>query len=678
MKKLKIILQSNIFFICLIILALGFFLIKNFFPNTTKLQADQKEFTGKIIDYKWINEEKVQIKIQLPSEKVLVEWEVPKNENMKAQIMTRSIVRIKGELELPSSSTLPNTFSYQNYLKTENIFWILKAQDLKIIKSGSFIDKIKQKIRNYCDSIENSSYLKRLLLGVKETENEEIEAIYRQNGISHIFAISGMHLSIIYHFILKKLKNQQKKKYIFSLLGLSVYYSVLSFSISSQRAYFFFILETINIMLELQWSKTKMFWINFCIHLLQNPFSIYQIGFQYSFLISFLFITMIKKEKKNLKSLLKNGMMVFAFSFPITAYHSYQINPWTIINNITLIPIVLCFLFPMLLLSLFCPILGVVLKAMIMWFEFLNIQLSKLPFSSLTMPKISIFWILFYYFLLLFYFYFPKKIIFFILSIVVSVWIFYPKWDSNFYVSYLDVGQGDSTLLIFPFQKEVILIDTGYENKARRNYFLTFLKSLGIDKIDTLILTHGDADHMGAAINLVDNIKINKVIFNIDEYNNLEEQLRKLLEEKQIKYIKGLKELNIDQYKLYFLNTKRYDNENDNSTVIYLQFFNYKFLFMGDAGIEKEIDLLKKYNLRNIDFLKVGHHGSNTSSTEEFINEIRPKYSIISVGKNNKYGHPNKEVLEHLEKSKIYRTDINGSIMFKIKKGKLNIKTYGV
>ena len=96
---------------------------------------------------------------------------------------------------------------------------------------------------------------------------------------------------------------------------------------------------------------------------------------------------------------------------------------------------------------------------------------------------------------------------------------------------------------------------------------------------------------------------------------------------------------------------------------------------MGDAGIEKEKDILDKYSISNIDVLKVGHHGSKTSSSKEFINEINPKYSIISVGKNNRYGHPNKEVLENLENSKIYRTDEDGSIMFKIKNNELKIET---
>ena len=96
---------------------------------------------------------------------------------------------------------------------------------------------------------------------------------------------------------------------------------------------------------------------------------------------------------------------------------------------------------------------------------------------------------------------------------------------------------------------------------------------------------------------------------------------------------------------------------------------------MGDAGIEVEEDLIEKYNLQNIDILKVGHHGSRTSSSKEFISEINPRYSIISVGKNNRYGHPNNNVLDNLNNSKIYRTDQDGSIMFKIKNDKLKIET---
>ena len=180
---------------------------------------------------------------------------------------------------------------------------------------------------------------------------------------------------------------------------------------------------------------------------------------------------------------------------------------------------------------------------------------------------------------------------------------------------------------------------------------------------------------MGEAINLVNNIKIEKVIFNCGEFNELEQGLIKVLDKKKIPYYSCITEININNNKLYFLNNKDYDNENDNSSVIYTELNNHKFLFMGDAGVEVEEELIEKFNLQNIAVLKVGHHGSKTSSSKEFINEINPKYSVISVGKNNRYGHPNKEVLNNLEAFKIYRTDQDGSIMFKIKNNKFKIET---
>ena len=180
---------------------------------------------------------------------------------------------------------------------------------------------------------------------------------------------------------------------------------------------------------------------------------------------------------------------------------------------------------------------------------------------------------------------------------------------------------------------------------------------------------------MGEAINLVENFKVEKVIFNCGEFNELEQDLIKVLNKKKITYYSCIKKLDIDDNKLYFLNDKDYGNENDNSSVIYTELNDYKFLLMGDAGVEVEEDLIEKYNLQNIDVLKVGHHGSRTSSSKEFIDEINPRHSVISVAKNNRYGHPNKEVLNTLNKSKIYRTDQDGSILFKIKKNKLNVET---
>ena len=218
--------------------------------------------------------------------------------------------------------------------------------------------------------------------------------------------------------------------------------------------------------------------------------------------------------------------------------------------------------------------------------------------------------------------------------------------------------------------------DTEYTYKIVKNKLLPYLKANGIRQIDNLIISHGDADHMKEAYYLVDNFKVDTVIFNVGEYNELEQELVKLLDKKNVKYQRPTEYLNIGKYKLQFLNTRIYDNENDNSSVIYFNYNNIKMLFMGDAGTDKEDDILDKYDISDIDILKVGHHGSDTSSGVNFIDKIKPKYSVISVGKNNRYGHPKDETLEVLANSKIYRTDLNGSIMFKLKDSKYDIVTY--
>ena len=238
----------------------------------------------------------------------------------------------------------------------------------------------------------------------------------------------------------------------------------------------------------------------------------------------------------------------------------------------------------------------------------------------------------------------------------------------------IDVGQGDSSLIIY--NDNVVMNDTGgTSNYNVSSGCIKLLKSLGYSHIDYLILTHGDYDHMGDSIYLINNYNIKNIVLNNDSFNELESNLIKELKKKKIKYYQNVEKIPISNNIITILNTEEYDNENDNSNVIYIELNNYKFMFMGDAGVDKEKDILERYNISNIDVLKVGHHGSKTSSSKSFINKINPKYSIISVGKNNRYGHPNKEVLNNLDHSKIYRTDEDGSIMFKIKNNKLTIET---
>ena len=252
---------------------------------------------------------------------------------------------------------------------------------------------------------------------------------------------------------------------------------------------------------------------------------------------------------------------------------------------------------------------------------------------------------------------------------------YYCLIDNTLNVTYLDVGQGDA--VVITYKSNTILLDTGGNiySDISNNKIIPYLKSLGKYKIDYLILSHGDYDHMGESINLIDNFKVDNVIFNNNNYNELEQELINKLNIKNILYYNNVNFIDINNIRLYFLNNKLYDNENDNSNIIYFKYNNYSFLFTGDISSNTEEDIISNYNINNIDFLKVSHHGSNTSSCDKFIKSINPKYSLISVGKNNKYGHPDKIVLDTLSNSKIYRTDLDGSINIKINR-KYKIKNY--
>ena len=187
---------------------------------------------------------------------------------------------------------------------------------------------------------------------------------------------------------------------------------------------------------------------------------------------------------------------------------------------------------------------------------------------------------------------------------------------------------------------------------------------------------HGDNDHIGESIDIVNNFRIGKVILNCGPFNNLEKKLIKVLDKNNIEYTSCINNIDLGNSKMYFLNTRIYNNENDNSQVSYIKINDYKFMLMGDASSITEYNILNKYNIGQIDFLKVGHHGSDTSSSKNFINRIKPKYSLISVGKNNKCGHPKQLVLNTLKNTKIYRTDLDGSIEIRLNNNEYNIITY--
>ena len=592
-------------------------------------------------------------------------------------------VLINGTLDKPSKNIFFNVFDYQKYLYYNKIYYILKANTITKVKNNTnLIYYFRRLINNRVDSIDNSDYLKTFILGDKSLIDDNIMKSYQENGVSHLLAISGLHISLfvgIMLFVLKKVFYNKKIIYLLILMFLIIYYLILGPVVSILRCIVSFFVFNVNKIFNLKIKKLDLLFMVLIIMLLINPFYIYSVGFQISYLTSFSLIILKDKTNRINKKYrsLYISFICFLVSFPIIIYNYYQVNVLSIILNIVLIPLVSIVIFPLCLLSFVFPNLANILTIFIRLMETVSLIGDKIEIFKIVFMKPNIIFIIVYYLFLLLSILNKRGYILLILAIIIYKNILY--FDNNSYITYLDVSQGDSSIIRLPNNKGNILIDTGGTINSSysivNNKTIIYLKSLGIAKLDYLIITHGDYDHMGEAINLVNNFKVEKVIFNCGPYNDLEKELINVLDKKKIKYYSCIKELNLDQNKLYFLQTKEYDNENDNSNVIYTELNGYKFMFMGDASSITENEIMSKYNLPDVDVLKVGHHGSKTSSSESFINRINPKYSIISVGKNNRYGHPNKEVLDNLKDTKIYRTDEDGSIMFEIKNNKLKIET---
>ena len=242
------------------------------------------------------------------------------------------------------------------------------------------------------------------------------------------------------------------------------------------------------------------------------------------------------------------------------------------------------------------------------------------------------------------------------------------KYKDLLSINIIDVGQGDCILISTPENKN-ILIDGGDENSER--VIKSYLKKRKIKKLDIVIATHFDKDHIGSLDYIIDKFNIGKVYTSKDidksqAYNNLIKSCRnKNLNFEILKKgdkIRITKDINIIVLNPSYIQ----ENKNLNSIAINLSYINMDFLFTGDCEESNEVDMINSYDLENVDFLKIAHHGSSSSSSDKFIKETSPDIAVISCGYKNQYGHPHKSTLDTLNKYKVktFRTDINGDLVF--------------
>jgi len=607
-------------------------------------------------------------------------------EYLNNNIKYGSKVLVNGSLSEVDGARVFKCFDYKKYLNHKGIYYILNIEEIEINNNNISLHYVlKNFIHERIRKIDETGYIEAFILGNKDYIEEDMNSKYQMIGVSHLFALSGMHVSFL-GLILRKIFGKFKFKEIMVMILLLGYGFLVGFPASIARCLIFMVLSFINKRYELNLTSIQVLLGDGGILLIILPKYFYDVGFWFSFMIvgGIILASDFVKARNKIIGSIKLSLVSFLFSLPILLYVFYNVSILGIVYNLFYIPFVTILVYPSSLLCFLCPFLSKYYIILINIMEYITKVISNIS-GTYFYGSINLYQVIFMYCILILSFKFKKKNGLIILGFMLLGILIRPYVDSNAYVYYLDVGQGDSILVILPYREKVILIDTGgkvtystEEWKVRSKSYvsdktITLLKGLGLYSIDYLIITHGDNDHMGDAINLVENFHVKQVIFNKGEINDLEEELINTLNNRNISYYQGINSLEFSSCNFKFLETLEYDNENDNSNVIYTKIYSYKFLFMGDASTTREEDILKRYNLSNVDFLKVGHHGSDTSTSSNFINKVEPRYCFISVGENNRYGHPKQSVLDTLSNCNIYRTDLNGSIMIILNKNKYKI-----
>lgn len=568
-----------------------------------------------------------------------------------------STIRLKGSFNEINENSNFNLFDYKKYLMSLGIYKNFIFTDYEYLNSGNNIiyntyNNLNTKIAN----LKTSYFLKSIILGDTSNFDENVYENYKTNGIVHLFAISGMHVGIIAMILTSILKKLRLGNFSYLVIfPILIFYMLIINSASIIRSVLMFIGITINRIFHLNISNINILFYLFAINLIINPYVIYNMGFCLSYVVTFFLILSNKKIVKINNYFLKLlfiSLISFLASFPIIINNNFEFNLLSPLINVFIIPFVSIILFPISILTLIFPFLDGFLSYLLDGFNNLNHFLSN---NSLIINvcHLNAYLVIIYYLIFLSFFIKNKHIL---LLFVYLVFLINLKYlDSNTYLVMIDVGQGDS-IFVKNYFGENIILDAGSKESSAKNIIIPYLKSIGVTRIDKMIISHGDADHIIGAIDIIESLDVRNIYLNSYKNNEFEE---KIIENYEANLISKNQYLNDHIFIYNFFDS----DENDDSLITYL--VEPKVLLMGDSSSKNEPFI----NLTDINILKVGHHGSKTSTSKEFVDRIKPKISLISVALKNKYKHPNKEVLENLKTSKVLMTSINGMI-------KINLKTF--
>lgn len=623
--------------------------------------------------------------------------------NKKANIEVGDMLLINGTYLEPDVARNERGFNYKEYLKTLEIYGTVEINHYKVIKKGR-INKLilytarlkeilKSNISKVIKKAENKNLLIAMILGDTEDLSEELKTDFLNSNLYHILSVSGGQVSNIIigiTILFRLLKIHKKIMDVLCIVILIEFMFLTGLTPSIIRACIMCIISLISGLIIRRYDIANSLGISLLIILINNPFAINSLSVLLSYFGFLGIIVLGSFTIKEVNKVIKNNILRYIlnivissvaaqiFIFPIILYIFGTISLTFIFSNLLIIPlstvITIIGLFIMI-----CPlqIFGFVeplieLTINIVGF-FSNIGISKIYCIIPNIKEIITYYVMslyLYYMLRRDYIYKIKhffrkykKIIVIILLLSIGTSYIYKNIQKDLYINFIDVGQGDSTLITTQFNKKILIDGGGSEFGSTfdvgEKTLLPYLLKKKIHKLDYVIISHFDSDHVEGILTILEELNVKQVLISKQvEYSENYNKFLDIIKKRNIK-IKIVEEgntINIDKNTyldiLWPEEKQIKDNVlNNNSLIVRLCYKNFKMLFTGDIEEIAEQRLLQKYeNTEKLtaDILKVAHHGSKSSSIAEFLEKVNPRIALIGVGKNNKFGHPNADVLDRL------------------------------
>lgn len=566
----------------------------------------------------------------------------------------------------------------------------------------SILMKINELKYTYTKKVLNSSsynYIGDILMlsiGNKMTLSNEFFSALQKLGIYHLYVISGTHvayITMILMFVFSKLRIPIEYVKMITIVILILFLLMNVFSPSVFRA----VLMAILLITASFFNKRPYLAVISATAIVQfiiNPYIIFHAGFQLSYVTTFIIILSrdLFKEKSPLLQMIIVTVICEICTIVLIIFHFNEISLSGIVMNILFSPVFSCVIFPAVLIynvslfTYFPKFLDEALNIIFVLNHKIILFLGQIIEHRFTIQNISAYYIVIFIILsyILIRVILTKRfshIILVTFIFIIAIFLSSLKLSNDIKLVMVDVGQGDAFLIIDEKYDQTVLVDTGgkfyrndYELPLSEKTVLPYLKESGIKTIDLLVITHMDNDHMGEALHINDKLNIKNLYINpLDE--KISNEFLNQFNNTNIIFSTEVDELNFKRMQLKNVNNiDNVNNSNDQSIVLDISLLNNNILMLGDISLEYEKEILKK--VENIDIVKIGHHGSNTSTSVELA-EYPFHLALVSSGVNNRYGHPHKEVIERLIENdkKILNTQYTGMVEITFKKEYYCVRT---